>query len=1340
MEISSKSSSGKTICNTPDVCFTPPLTPATPPGVPIPYPNTGMASDTAEGSTTVLITNQMVMLKNKSNFSKSSGDEAGSAPKKGVVTSKNMGKVYFNAWSMDVKFEGENVPRNLDITTHNHMSKMPGNTPPMPHVSSMAMGMGAPKCEACAAAAKAGNPVNPLRGNKLLDGPDDLDFVLEGPLDLVWQRVYMSNSARVGFFGQGWITPVEMHLVVDSSSVVFVDREGRSIPFPTMAVGEAYFHRQDMCTLTRVTSEIFRLEQSDGLVLTFSAQLREDEAPRLAPLVRMSDPNGNPIVLTWDRQGVLQRIDGSGEHALLFEWNRERLSRVLRVRKLTASPPVDTPQGDVFSSVVAAYEYGGGDLLSVTTRGGRRTREFAWANHIMVRHSQPGGLQCSYEWTQHSPEGKVLRSWTNTGRELRFDYGEQGTIVTDQDGVAEVYSADRDGHWTGFVDGEGRAYRRVLDEDGHLIGTVTPTGVATKREFDDRGLPVRAWDEAGELWETTWHPTQFLPTAETDPLGRTERYSYDAKGNLLSHVLGDGATTLYEYDDKGLVVAITDALGKQSSFEYDQAGRITQATDCTGSTERFQYDEHGQLISQVDALGNTTRFAYSPEGDLIAVISPNGATTRYEYDSLGRLSGEVEPMGGRTAYQLRADGMVVAAADADGQVTRYRRDSAGQLLQIENPNGDVYLLEYDQVGSIVRMRTFEGVEHFFCYSEDDILSWSEEKAGTGEVLRTTYHYDPVGRPTRVATSDGLWAEFEYDAAGRLIAGSNYLSIVTFEYDAAGRRLRETLRRLDGAETSVAFGRGAFSGFEVEYDANGNVIHTKIPGVTELAFLRYGCGHVHQIAVDGSPYCDIERDAAHLPRSLTQQKLVSNLRYDEAWQLTGIDVLPAAPVSADSAAASSISSGFRYDLNGDLLTVERSAPWGPEYREFHYDATRQVATERGAHTPERILHWDGASNPVNAPGEPAQRNLVQSFEAFSASYDGFGRMNTRRSPAGAVQLEWNGLHQLIGARGHWNGTAYVEQYAYDAFGRRISKVTNGKETTFQWMGETLLKEEDDEARRVFVYHDHSHEPIGFVLSPVVGTDSPSPAPYHFLYLHNDPPGAPFALTDGEGSVLWHARLTAFGPVAGDETHTTLLRGVGGAEGGPLPSSQPLRLQGQYFDSATGLHYNRFRYYDPLIGRFISPDPIGLLGGENTYRYAPNVFSWIDPFGLDVNQNRIDGARREAAEAKKIVKDGKGKVRVQRECYLRDCATGKRLRDDDPSDPAATGEFRRLDIVVINVAKGNVMRTVEVTSKNAPKAEQLAKEGRIRDLGGVCIKDRKTGTLKKVPRVSRVVRRK
>jgi hypothetical protein len=137
-EVSCKAANGKTICALPDVCFTPPENPATPPGVPVPYPNTGMASDTTDGSKTVKIGGKEVGLKDKSCFKKSMGDEAGCAAKKGVITSQNRGKVYFKSWSMDVKIEGENAVRHLDLTTSNHASD-PGDTPPWPYIDSMSV-------------------------------------------------------------------------------------------------------------------------------------------------------------------------------------------------------------------------------------------------------------------------------------------------------------------------------------------------------------------------------------------------------------------------------------------------------------------------------------------------------------------------------------------------------------------------------------------------------------------------------------------------------------------------------------------------------------------------------------------------------------------------------------------------------------------------------------------------------------------------------------------------------------------------------------------------------------------------------------------------------------------------------------------------------------------------------------------------------------------------------------------------------------------------------------------------------------------------------------------------
>lgn len=134
LEISGKAVSAKTIAAFPDTCFTPPENPATPPGVPVPYPSFGMAGDTDKGTGTVKIGGKTVNIKNKSHLTKTSGTEAGAAAKKGLISSKNTGKGQFNSWSNDVKFDGEPVIRNTDLATNNHASPPP-NTVTWPHIA-----------------------------------------------------------------------------------------------------------------------------------------------------------------------------------------------------------------------------------------------------------------------------------------------------------------------------------------------------------------------------------------------------------------------------------------------------------------------------------------------------------------------------------------------------------------------------------------------------------------------------------------------------------------------------------------------------------------------------------------------------------------------------------------------------------------------------------------------------------------------------------------------------------------------------------------------------------------------------------------------------------------------------------------------------------------------------------------------------------------------------------------------------------------------------------------------------------------------------------------------------
>ncbi|ANM08422.1 PAAR-like domain-containing protein [Rhizobium phaseoli] len=141
LEVACKAQANKVIAAFPYVCFTPPQTPATPPGVPVPYPTFGLDSDTDNGTSTVKIGGQTVTQKNKSYYTKCSGNEAGCAPKKNLITSVNTGKEYAHAWSGNVRMDGEPVSRFTDISSNDHASPT-GGGPPWPKIASLDLGLG----------------------------------------------------------------------------------------------------------------------------------------------------------------------------------------------------------------------------------------------------------------------------------------------------------------------------------------------------------------------------------------------------------------------------------------------------------------------------------------------------------------------------------------------------------------------------------------------------------------------------------------------------------------------------------------------------------------------------------------------------------------------------------------------------------------------------------------------------------------------------------------------------------------------------------------------------------------------------------------------------------------------------------------------------------------------------------------------------------------------------------------------------------------------------------------------------------------------------------------------
>ena len=109
-----------------------------------------------------------------------------------------------------------------------------------------------------------------------------------------------------------------------------------------------------------------------------------------------------------------------------------------------------------------------------------------------------------------------------------------------------------------------------------------------------------------------------------------------------------------------------------------------------------------------------------------------------------------------------------------------------------------------------------------------------------------------------------------------------------------------------------------------------------------------------------------------------------------------------------------------------------------------------------------------------------------------------------------------------------------------------------------------------------------------------------------YFHCDQIGIPREMTDKDGNLVWFGDYYGWGKLKSE----TNISGT---------THQPFRLQNQYADRETGLHYNFFRYYEPDAGRFVNQDPIGLDGGDKFYWFTPSVQAWGDPLGLATRPN-------------------------------------------------------------------------------------------------------------------------
>jgi RHS repeat-associated protein len=448
--------------------------------------------------------------------------------------------------------------------------------------------------------------------------------------------------------------------------------------------------------------------------------------------------------------------------------------------------------------------------------------------------------------------------------------------------------------------------------------------------------------------------------------------------------------------------------------------------------------------------------------------------------------------------------------------------------------------------------------------------------GSGETI--VYAFDAEDRLTLETGPSGMRSEYKYDALGNLVEAANESVSVKLERDFLGRVIKETQ---GDVQITWGLGRGdeilstassLGADFRFAYDGNGLASRIEIGSLGTLEIARNGQGQEISRNLPGDIHLDLEYDEAG---RLARQSLRENPELSRAYRYNPFDQL----VQLDDGPADRME--FGYDPSGNLAVYRRNG----KTTRYGYDAAGNLTTH-DSQSGQSLFEYPG--------------NRITGGQCAGYRFDANGRLVGRSHPGcGEWKFEWDAKDTLRAAT---DPSGRRWEYRYDPFGRRIAKIGPEGEVRFVWDQDVLLHQiNPDGSIETWGTDPHSFKP----LLKVKGRE--------LISVLHDQKGTPREMVDGKGRIVWAASLDPWGNV---ETSRGSLEDC------------PFRFQGQYYDAETGFHYNRFRYYDPRDGRFISQDPIRLAGGTNPYRYAPDPVNWIDPFGLceeDGKQTTFRGER-------------------------------------------------------------------------------------------------------------------
>ncbi|THB66844.1 MAG: RHS repeat protein, partial [Gammaproteobacteria bacterium] len=884
-------------------------------------------------------------------------------------------------------------------------------------------------------------------------------------------------------------------------------------------------------------------------------------------------------------------------------------------------------------------------LIKKTTRDGRKfihederglktIREYdEWRNLKKVTYPD----NTTESWTYNGTYSQVLTHTNQEGTVTKYDYNDNGTLQqrTEALGLEEErktsYTYDNYGNIAtikrhGDAVTEEAIIKYSYDEYGNTKTFESAEGITTQyKEHDALGNAWLVVDPRGKEWRYEFDGDgntlkKYSPLGYQAEEKYFTEYKYYADGKLWQIVNPEGETKSYFYDASGYSSRIVDALGNEKIIKRDFIGRVLEYTDAENITIKKAYDIFGRLISKTDEHGNKMTYEYQNEGNKPLLFpdcikfptfkrefiyddnkrikqvydtpyfgNSRKLVTELEYNVLGKLAIVKGVKQNKKEYEYDKLGRPRKIVDASSASIEFTYDNRNNILSVTDAQQSVTTYDYDKDGRKVKEKRPMGEQYLSIYSDSGYLEYTKDPIGN----ISYYQYDADGRlkEKKVYSFDDLNEPeknifYTYYNDGLLESYNDQTTSTLYSYTPNNQLQSEI----------IDFGPFK-KGYSYDYYKNGDLKTYTDPENQRILYTYDNNRQLKSITIPNvGNYSVVNYKLREPERVVYPGGTVKTISYDYLMRYKNIEV-------KDQAGNIQMSYSYTYDDAGNISN--KITEYG-DYSYEHDDLYRLIEVVNPNKEVEKFS-YDSVGNRKTSSdtrgSEEWQYNAnheLQSKSKTNYQYDANGSTILIDVNQQNTTLLYNAANRLKEIRNNEN--QIVAKYQYDPLGRRISKEVAGKKTYFFYTLHGLSGEytENGELIRGYGYKPEGH----WTTAPVYLKTGNARNEYFFY--QNDSLGTPQKLMSVSGAVVWSARYKVFGKA---------VIGISLIE-------NPLRFAGQYEDAETGWHYNFNRYYAPELGRYLSSDPIGLLGGVNTYSYVGGVLEGIDPLGLQDEWYKAD----------------------------------------------------------------------------------------------------------------------